>query len=98
VGISASNARCITRATQVQLAGQRIGRIGVSLDGRRIATRTLRLLQRRTTPFTRIFSPGRHRLTVRVTFEPGSATAPVTLTRTITVCGRASRAAPRVTG
>ena len=43
-------------------------------------------------------SPARRsRLSIRVAFEPGSATAPATLTRTIVVCGRATRA-PRVTG
>jgi hypothetical protein len=48
-------------------------------------------------PLNRVFSPGRHRLTIRITFEPGAATPPATLTRTIVVCGRAPRA-PRVTG
>jgi hypothetical protein len=96
-GISASNVRCITRASQVRLIGQRMSTFRVSVDGRRLRTRELRLLQRRAIPLTRIFSPGNHRLTIRVTFERGSATAPVTLTRTVTVCGRAVRA-PRVTG
>jgi hypothetical protein len=96
-GISASNARCVRRASQIQLLGGRMSRIAVSVDGRRIGSRTLRVLQRRTTPLTRFFAPGRYVLSVRVTFEPGSATAPVTLTRQITVCGsRAQR--PRVTG
>jgi hypothetical protein len=96
-GVTASSARCITRASQVQLTGQRMSRITVSVDGRQIATRTLRLLQRRAIPLTRVFSPGRHRLTIRVNFEPGAGTQPVTLTRTITVCGRTSRVPP-VTG
>jgi hypothetical protein len=95
--VTATNARCIRRASQVQLTGQRLGRIRVSVDGRRLATQAIRLLQRRVIPLDRIFSPGIHRLTIRVTFEQGSATAPVTLTRTITVCSRAARA-PRVTG
>jgi hypothetical protein len=94
---SASSARCISRASELQLTGQRMSRIVVSLDGRRISTRTLRLLQRRVIPLTRVASPGRHVLTIRVTFEEGSATAPVTLTRTIIVCGQAAQT-PRVTG
>jgi hypothetical protein len=69
----------------------------VRVDGRRISTQTLRILQHRTTPLTRFFTPGRHLLAIRVTFERGSATAPVTLTRTVVVCGRAAQA-PRVTG
>lgn len=97
-GVAASSARCIVRASQIQLNGTRMSRATVSVDGRRLSSRTIALLQRRTTPLTRIFSPGRHRLTVRVSFERGSGTAPVTLTRTIVVCGRASRALPRVTG
>jgi hypothetical protein len=96
-GISASSARCITRASQVQLTGQRMSVIAVSVNGRRLTTRTLRLLQRRSFPLTRIFSPGRHVLTIRVTFERGSATAPVTLRRSITICGHAAQV-PRVTG
>ena len=96
-GVTASNVRCITRASQVQLTGQRMSTIRVSVDGRRLGTREIRLLQRRVLPLNRIFSPGRHRLTIRVAFEPGSATAPATLTRTIIVCSRATRA-PRVTG
>ena len=88
------NARCIARASQIQLTGQRMSTIRVSVDGRRLGTREIRLLQRRVLPLNRIFSPGRHRLTIRVTFEPGSATAPATLTRTIVVCSRAAARAP----
>jgi hypothetical protein len=97
-GISASSARCISRASQIRLTGERVSVLSVSVNGRRIANRKLRLLQRRSFPLTRIFAPGRYVLAIRVTFERGSATAPVTLTRTITVCGTAARAAPRVTG
>ena len=96
-GISSTNARCISRASQLNLSGQRISRYRVSVNGRVLATRTLRLLQRRSFPLTRIFAPGRYVLSIRVTFERGSGTAPVTLRRTITVCGRVARA-PRVTG
>lgn len=74
-----------------------MGTTRISVDGRRLGTREIRLLQRRVLPLTRIFSPGRHRMTIRVAFEPGSATAPATLSRTIIVCSRATRA-PRVTG
>jgi hypothetical protein len=96
-GVTASGARCINRASELQLTGQRMRRITVSVNGRRIADRTLRLLLRRTAPVQRVLAPGRHRLVIRVTFEPGSGTPPVTLARTITVCREASRP-PRVTG
>lgn len=97
-GISASSARCITRSSQIRLTGERMHVYSVSVNGRRLATRTVRLLQRTSFPLVRLFSPGRHVLAIRVTFEPGSGTAPVTLRRTITICGPARRAAPRVTG
>ncbi len=96
-GVTASNARCITRASQLQLTGQRISTIRVSVDRRRLGTHQIRLLQRRVIPLHRLFSPGPYRLTIRVRFERGAATAPVTLTRTFTVCRRAAPA-PRVTG
>ena len=96
-GVSAAGARCVSSARQVMVTGRRMSRYRVSVDGRRVGTRVLRLLQRRSVPLDRILSPGRHVLTLRVTFERGSATAPVTLRRTITICGRAAQA-PRVTG
>jgi hypothetical protein len=69
----------------------------VTVDGRLLRTRVVRLLARRVIPLTRVFTPGRHVLSIRVSFERGSAPARVTLTRAIRVCGRAP-AAPRVTG
>jgi hypothetical protein len=96
-GVSASGTSCISRPRQLQLIGQRMSHYEVSVDGHRLGTRTLQLLQRRSLPRNRLFSSGRHVLTIRVTFEPGSATPPVTLRRTIVICGRAAQA-PRVTG
>jgi len=97
-GISTTNARCIARASQVRLTGQRMRTTRISVDGRRLGTREIRLLQRRVLPLNRVFSAGRHRLTIRVAFEPGSATAPATLSRTLVVCSRATTRAPGVTG
>jgi hypothetical protein len=96
-GISTSNVRCISRASQIHLTGARMRVLSVTVDGRPLRTRVVRLLARRVIPLTRVFAPGRYVLSIRVSFERGSATAPVTLTRAITVCGRAA-AAPRVTG
>jgi len=96
-GISTSNVRCISRASQIHLTGERMHVLSVSVDGRPLRTRVVRLLARRVIPLTRVIAPGRYVLSIRVSFERGSATAPVTLTRAITVCGRAA-AAPRVTG
>jgi hypothetical protein len=96
-GISVGGRRCITRVSQIRFTGRRVSVIAVSVNGRRLGTRRLLLLQRRVIPLTRIFPAGRYRLRIRVIYERGSATAPVTLSRTIVVCGRAARA-PRVTG
>lgn len=97
-GLTVSTMPCITRASQVQLTGQRMSTIRVSVDGRRLGSREIRLLQRRVLPLNRVFSPGRHRLAIRVGFEEGSATAPATLARTLIVCSRAATRAPRFTG
>jgi hypothetical protein len=86
---------CITRASQLRLVGTRIGRIRVSVDGRRASRRTLQLLQRRATLLPRLFGAGRHRVTVRVGFQRGAGAPPVTLTRTVTVC---SAQRPQFTG
>jgi uncharacterized repeat protein (TIGR01451 family) len=96
-------ARCITHASQVRLLGTHITDVHVSVDGRVVRRQTLRILQRTATPLGRLVAPGRHRVTLRVSFELGSATAPVTLTRTIAVCALAARRppprrAPPVTG
>jgi hypothetical protein len=80
---------CIRSASEVRLVGTRVARIAVSVDGRRVSNRTLAILQRRATPLQRLVGAGRHRVVVRVTFQRGSGAPPVTLTRTITICGPA---------
>jgi hypothetical protein len=79
----------------VRLVGTHLARIRVDVDGRLAGQRTLQLLQRITRPLSHTFGPGRHRLSVHVTFERGAGTPPVTLSRTIRVCGSAP---PRFTG
>ncbi len=88
---------CITRASQLRLTGIRMDRVRVSVDGRRQSTKTLAILQRRTTPLSRLFSPGRHVVTLRVAFQPGSDSSTVTLRRVVTVCPRRATL-PRFTG
>lgn len=83
-------AGCITRASQVRLVGTDIARMQVRLDGRSLGSRELEILQSTALPLRRRFAPGRHRVTVRVTFQHGSGAPSVTLTRNVTVC-----AAPR---
>jgi hypothetical protein len=77
---------CVRRASQVRLVGTRIARIAVSVDGRPVSDRTLAILQRGATLLDRLFGAGRHRVTVRVTFQRGSGAPPQTLRRTVTVC------------
>jgi hypothetical protein len=82
------------RAPRVALRGSRVSRIHVFVDGREVHSLTPRVLQRRVRPRVRL-APGFHRVTVRVTFQRGAATAPVTLSRRVEICGRP---APRFTG
>jgi hypothetical protein len=82
------------RAPRVPLRGSRISRIVVSVDGREVHSLTPRVLQRRVRPRVRL-APGFHRVRVRITFQRGAATAPVTLTRRVEICGRPT---PRFTG
>jgi hypothetical protein len=86
---------CVSRVREVTLSGNRIRGFSVSVDGRPVRRGLLRILQRRATLLSRVLRPGRHRVTVRVTFQRGSGTAAVTLARTITIC---PAAAPRFTG
>ena len=88
--------RCIgPRLPRVNLAGTRIARVRVYVDGRFVRLLTPRILQRRVRPRV-MLPPGRHRLTLRVSFERGSGSPPAWLTRTITICGEP--ALPRFTG
>ena len=88
---------CVASVSQVRLLGTHVSVIRVSVDGRRVNRERLQILQRSATPLPRLFGPGRHRLTVRVRFERGSASPPVTLTRTITICAALGRQ-PHFTG
>ena len=54
--------------------------MSVRVDGHVVRRSTLRILQQRALVLPRLFAAGRHRLSVRVVFEPGSGTPAVTLT------------------
>ena len=77
---------CVARLSDVQLVGIHINGIRVSVDGRRVRLATLRILQQRASLLPQPFRPGRHRVSVHVTFQPGSGGPPVTLTHTVTIC------------
>lgn len=85
---------CIRRLPRVRFEGTRIRRIRVYVNGRLQRRVTVRLLQRRLRPFTTL-APGRYRITVRVEFQRGAGTNPITLTGILRVCAAAQ---PRYTG
>ena len=86
---------CISgRVPRVDFSGTRIRRIRVYVNGRVRRGLTVRTLQRRVTPRVTL-APGRYRLAVRVVFQRGSGSPPVTLSRAIRIC---AAAAPTVTG
>jgi uncharacterized repeat protein (TIGR01451 family) len=88
--------RCIgTRVPRVDFRGTKVSRIAVFVDGRLRRNLTMRALQRRVTPRVTLAPGRRFRLAVRVTFQRGSGTPPVTLRGTFRTC--AARA-PAVTG
>jgi uncharacterized repeat protein (TIGR01451 family) len=82
-----ATAGCIrTRVPRVNFHGTRIARIRVYVNGRLRRRLTVESLQRRLTPRVQL-APGRYRLSVRVTFDWGTGSPPVTLTRRIRICG-----------
>ena len=87
---------CIsTRVPRVLFRGTRIRRIRVFVNGREDRRLTVRTLQRLAfRPRVRL-GPGRYRVTVRVVFQRGSGTPPLTLRDRIAICGRVG---PRFTG
>jgi hypothetical protein len=88
--------RCIrNRAPRVNFQGTRIARIQVFVNGQLRRGLTVESLQRRLTPRVTL-APGRYRVAVRITFEHGTGSPPVTLTGRIRIC--APIAQPRFTG
>jgi uncharacterized repeat protein (TIGR01451 family) len=86
---------CIrTRAPRVNFQGTRIARLQVFIDGQLRRRITFESFQRRLTPRV-LLAPGQYRLSVRVTFQRGTGSPPVTLRQVIRICG-ASR--PPFTG
>jgi uncharacterized repeat protein (TIGR01451 family) len=78
---------CIrTRVPPVNFEGTRIARIQVFVNGQLRRRITVESLQRRLTPRVQL-APGRYRLSVRVTFQRGTGSPPVTLTQVIRICG-----------
>jgi hypothetical protein len=83
------------RVPRVDFRGTKVTRIEVFVNGRLRRRLTVEALQRRVTPRVTVAPGRRYRIAVRVTFQRGSGTPPVTLRGTFTTC--AARA-PAVTG
>jgi hypothetical protein len=82
------------RVPRVIFAGTRIARVQVFVNGQLRRRLTVEALQAVVRPRV-LLAPGRYRLSVRVTFQRGTGSPPVTFRRVIRVCG-ASR--PPFTG
>jgi Domain of unknown function DUF11 len=91
---------CIgTRVPRVNFRGTKIARIAVFVNGRLRRNLTVQALQRRVTPRVTVAPGRRYRIAVRVTFQRGSGTPPVTLRGTFRTCAaRAPARPPAVTG
>jgi hypothetical protein len=78
---------CIrTRVPRVNFEGTRIARIRVFVNGHLRRRLTVQALQARVTPRV-LLPPGRYHVSVRVFFQRGTGSPPVTLTRRIRICG-----------
>jgi hypothetical protein len=84
------------RVPRLSFQGTRIARIQVFVNGNLRRRLTVQTLQRRVTPRVTL-SPGSYRLAVRVTFQRGTGTPPVTFRRRIRICA-AKAARPPFTG
>jgi hypothetical protein len=84
------------RVPRLSFQGTRIARVQVFVNGNLRRRLTVRTLQRRVTPRVTL-APGSYRLAVRVTFQRGTGSPPVTLRRGIRLCA-AKAARPPFTG
>jgi hypothetical protein len=84
------------RVPRLSFQGTRIARIQVFVNGNPRRRLTVQTLQRRVTPRVTL-PPGSYRLAVRVTFQRGTGSPPVTLRRRIRICA-AKAARPPFTG
>jgi hypothetical protein len=93
-----TTAGCIrTRAPRVQFTGTRIARVQVYVNGRIRRSLTMQTLQSRVTPRV-TFAPGTHKLRVRISFQRGTGSPPVTLATTVRICGPRRPTRPAFTG
>jgi hypothetical protein len=84
------------RVPRLSFQGTRIARVQVFVNGNLRRRLTVQTLQRRVTPRVTL-PPGSYRLAVRVTFQRGTGSPPVTFMRRIRICA-AKAARPPFTG
>jgi hypothetical protein len=84
------------RVPRLTFQGTRIARVQVFVNGNLRRRLTVQTLQRRVTPRVTL-PPGSYRLAVRVTFQRGTGSPPVTFRRRIRICA-AKAARPPFTG
>lgn len=84
------------RVPRLSFQGTRVARIQVFVNGNLRRRLTVQTLQRRVTPRVTL-PPGSYRLAVRVTFQRGTGSPPVTFRRQIRICA-AKAARPPFTG
>ena len=85
---------CLRRGSIVTIRGERIDHVTVSVAGERVRGLVVQPLRHQARILLRRnYPPGRYRVRVAIRFERGAATAPLVLTRRVTVCAR-----PRFTG
>ncbi len=75
-----------TRVPRLNFEGTRIAHIRIYVNGRLRRRLTVLSLQARVTPRV-LLPPGRYRLAVRVSFQRGTGSPPVTFRRRIRICG-----------
>jgi hypothetical protein len=81
----------------VNLAGTRIARVRIFVNGRFRRRLNVRIAAEPVRPRVTL-QPEGTALGVRVTFERGSGTPPITLTGTVRICAPRPAPAPRYTG
>jgi hypothetical protein len=82
--LSGLPASCVLRGFRLQVRGRLISSVRFSLDGRRLNARTLRRSKQYAAMVS--LSPGKHQLTIRVSFRRSSHTRVRTLRRTVLGC------------
>ena len=93
-GVTAIQGCLGARVPRVNLHGSRIARLEVFVNGRFVGTLTPAVLQRAHRPRVDLAPGQRYRVRVRVVFQPGSGTPPVTISRVIRTCARPGTACP----